>query len=101
MIGPRRSRPEKPFMPSNRAGPLRRGGADEACGVCPLFVSSTTLAFTSMVGGSSLANGVRASLPDVGAGALSPCKHALQERGGLDQLAGARQAGGFANYVLI
>ena len=28
-------------------------------------------------------------------------KHALQERGGLDQLAGARQASGFANYVLI
>ena len=28
-------------------------------------------------------------------------EHALQERGGLDQLAGARQASGFANYVLI
>ena len=33
-------------------------------------------------------------------GALA-AEHALQERGGLDQLAGARQAGGFANYVLI
>jgi hypothetical protein len=28
-------------------------------------------------------------------------EHALQERSGLDQLAGACQASGFANYVLI
>ena len=33
-------------------------------------------------------------------GALA-AEHALQERGGLDQLAGAREAGGFANYVMI
>jgi hypothetical protein len=28
-------------------------------------------------------------------------EHALQERGGLDQLAGTREAGGFANCVMI
>ena len=60
---------------------------------------STTSAFTSMVGGSSLqASGAPAGRRSWSA--IAP-KHALQERGGLDQLAGARQAGGFANYVLI
>jgi hypothetical protein len=33
-------------------------------------------------------------------GALA-VEHALQERGGLDQLARASQASGFANYVMI
>jgi hypothetical protein len=28
-------------------------------------------------------------------------EHALQERGGLDQLAGASKPGSFANYVMI
>ena len=39
-------------------------------------------------------------LPDGRWHALA-AKHALQERGGLDQLAGTREASGFANYVLI
>ena len=100
LIGPRRPSPEKAFMPSKRAGRLRRGGAEEACVGCRLSLSSTTLAFTSMVGGSSLAGAARAVLPERFWGALA-AEHALQERGGLDQLAGASQAGGFANYVMI
>ena len=72
LIGPRRPSPEKPFMPSNGAGRLRRGGAEEPASGCRLSLSSTTWAFTSMVGGSSLATGVWASLRDVGPGALSP-----------------------------
>ena len=37
---------------------------------------------------------------NVASGALSP-KHALKQCGGLDQLAGAREACGFSNYVLV
>ena len=38
---------------------------------------------------------------DDASGRALAAKHALQERGGLDQLARAREARGFANYVLI
>jgi hypothetical protein len=51
--------PEKSFMLSNRAV-LRRGEAGKAYMGCRLSLSSTMLAFTSMVGGSSLASALRA-----------------------------------------
>ena len=72
---------------------------EEDCVCGRLSLSSTTLAFTSMVGGSSLARAARAVLPDVLR--ASPAEHALKKRGGFDQLAGASQAGGFANCVVI
>ena len=68
---------------------------------CRLSLSSTTLAFASMVGGSSLAGASTGSAAGRRSWGALAAEHALQERGGLDQLAGARQAGGFANYVLI
>ena len=98
LIGPRSPSPEKSFMLSNRTGLLRRGGAEAACVGCRLSLSSTTWAFTSMVGGSSLANGVWASLRVLDELAL---KHALQERCGLAQLACTREPGCFANCGLI
>ena len=38
---------------------------------------------------------------NVASGALLPPKHALKQCGGLDQLAGAREACGFSNYLLV
>jgi hypothetical protein len=71
LIGPRRSSEEKSFRLSNRARLLDRGRAEEDCVGGRLSLSSTTLAFMSMVGGSSLVRAARA-VPLDGPEALSP-----------------------------
>jgi len=80
-------------MPSSGGGRLRPR-TEVACEVSRLSLSSTRSALASMVGGSSLANGVGAALRDAaGPWVRFAAEHALQERGGLDQLARTREAG--------
>ena len=100
LIGPRRPSPENSLMPSSGAGRLRpwSGGGLRGLPAFPLLddvglcVDGRRLEPRERVAGS--AAGRRSW------GALA-AEHALQERGGLDQLACTREAGCFANYVLI
>jgi hypothetical protein len=97
VIGPRRL--SQSFKPSKRAALLRRKGAEETRVVGRLCFSSTTLAFTSMVGGSSRAGARRAWLSD-GSGAFRPGPCAAGAR--WPRLGGPHaKARGFGNHVLI
>ena len=98
-ITPRSPIPERRSLRSSNARSMRGCAGVAGSDGGGLSVSSTALAFASMMSGPARA--MRPPVRDGASGARLAAKHALKERGGLNELARAREACRLPNDVLV